>query len=130
MAVGEVVGRRVLEHVRLGAALERAPGGGDVVFHRQHHDAGAGLAQVGHHVEAGARAELDVEHDHIGRQAARQAHRLAGLAAGADHLEVGVVAEQAGDAGAHDRVVIDEQYPNHPAPRYTARLRKCRTGDR
>jgi hypothetical protein len=75
----------------------------------------AHLAELGDHVEAGRRTEVDIEDHDVGVQPACGAHGLARICALADDLELVTVAEQPRHTGPDDRVVIDQQHSDHGA---------------
>ena len=105
----------VLDHVALRSELEGLVRVGRLVLHREDHDAGAALAQVGDHVEPRPVAQRQVEDDDIGLQGARPLERVAHARGLTDDLDLAARLEHPLDAAAHELVVVDQEHADHAA---------------
>ncbi len=106
---------RLLEHVAARAGGERLADVARVVLHREDEDLRLGplsCSSVGITSRPSAVRHHDVHQDHVGLQRPRLEDRLTAGAGLADRLDVVLAREQQADAGADDRVVVDDQHPD------------------
>ncbi len=70
------------------------------------------LPQPGDRLHPAHRRHPQVHQDHVDVDLLRDRDRLGAVAGLADHLELGVTAEQAAQPVPHDRVVVDDEQPD------------------
>ena len=130
LAVGDAAGDRPqfaggnpLQHIAMGAGLERRQQAFLVFRNREHHDAhprlaGGDLSSRGNAAHAG---HGHVHQHHVRAQPLRQFHRFLAAAGRGDDFEIRVRRQRMGDAFAKQRVVVGEQDADrarHGAPRW------------
>ena len=103
--------RRLLQHVAGRAGGEGLAHVARVVLHREdeHLRVGRLLEHERHALDPALAGHDDVHQDHVRLLLARLEHGRADVAGLADHLDVGLGVEQEVQAGADDRVVVDDQ---------------------
>lgn len=97
--------------------------------HRQHQHAAArrGSAQPADGLAAVATGHREIEQDYVGLEHRGLADGVEAVAGLTDHLDVGLAGQEHPQPGAHDRVIIAEQDPNH-RPNRSTRAAKSRIG--
>ena len=113
-----------VEEIRLGcmfcdearcARVQRLADRAWIRLHREHDHArlGSDGSQLGQRLESALSRHDDVEEDHVGLQRTRPAHGLVGVRGLPDHVEIPFSLEHRADAGPQDRVVVDDEHPDH-----------------
>ncbi len=104
--------RRALQHEAARARVERGEEVVLAVEGREHEDTGRDRG-VRHDAARGLEPvdarHLHVHADHVGRERRGQAHALLAVGGLADHLDAVLALEDHADAGAHERLVVDEE---------------------
>ena len=111
-AVDQIVGRDVLQHVRLGARLEGARDLVVGVVGRQHDDARAriALADLAHRLDAFHDRHAQIEQRHVGVIALVRGNGFDTVAGFGNDLQIGLLIDDVRDAGAKQRVIVDDEH--------------------
>ena len=123
---------RLLEHVAARPGAERLAHVGRIVLHREHQHAPLRRRDdLGARLDAGAAGHDDVEQDDVGLLEPGRADPVVTVARLADDLDVVLAIEQEAQAGADDRVIVDDENANRhgsgTVPRPSARVRWTRS---
>src|SRR6185436_7903050 len=114
--IGELLVRRILDDVPLGAELEGLARVGGLVLHREDHHPCPRRAQLGDRIEPRPVAQREIENDDVGPQQSGALERLGHPGGLADDLDPARRLEHLPHAAAHDLVIVDEQGPDHEGP--------------
>ena len=114
----EIVGRNVLQHVRLGARLQRPRDLVVGVVGRQHDDprARVALADLPDGLDAFHHRHAQIEQRDVGVVSLERVDRLDAVARFGDDAQIGFLVDDVRDTGSEQRVVVDDQHASHFSP--------------